>query len=472
MNIYTNPARPRSQSFWLLSVYLTFVFLVGGSSRADVQSLAILCPISVLAGGFALATVRQEQLNGRGWLLGLLALSALFTLVQVFQWPSWIWGILPGRELILEIDRSAGLPDLWRPLTLAPVSGWQSVVALCVPVTVILTGVQLEKRDLYYILYVMLGLGLISAILGFLQVVAGPSSSFYLYDKTSNGYAVGLYANRNHAAAEIAFLFPMLAVFALSAGHGHDEKSRKLIFAISTAIILVLMVLTTGSRTGTLLAAFGFVGAARLLSSTWRRRASPINQHITQECIIFASVAAIVLCVLGLAVFLSRAEAIDRLVSQSNIDDIRLAYWGTSLQHFWGYFPIGAGVGSFSEAFLVGEPINLLGNTYVNRAHNDWLETAVTLGFPGIGLLCIAAIAYSNRMIAAWRADGGIGQMAALIIGMLAIASITDYPLRTSSMTCTLAVASLWLDLAITSKSSRPYSKIANLSYDTAGKST
>lgn len=460
MNIYRNSIRPRSLSFWLLAVYLTFVFLVGGSSRTDAQSLAILCPISVLACGFALATVRREHLNGSGWLLGLLALSALLLLAQVFQLPSWIWGILPGRGLILEIDKGAELLDLWRPLTLTPINGWQSVVALCVPVTVFLTGVQLAKTDLYYVTYVILALGLISAILGLLQVIGGPTSSFYLYNKTSNGFAVGLYANRNHAAAQIAFLFPMLAVFVLSAGQNRDQKNRNWIFAIFTAILLVLMVLITGSRTGTFLAVIGFVGAGRLLSTAWGRRTSPVKQQLTQERFIIAGTAVIALFIAGLAVFLSRAEAIDRFVSQSNINDIRLVYWSISLQHFWGYFPIGAGVGSFSEAFLVGEPTNLLGNTYLNRVHNDWLETAVTLGFPGTVLLFIAVIVYFKRIIAAWHADGGVGQMAGLVIGMLAIASITDYPLRTSSMMCTLVVASLWLNLAITSKPSRPCSKI------------
>jgi O-antigen ligase len=152
-----------------------------------------------------------------------------------------------------------------------------------------------------------------------------------------------------------------------------------------------------------------------------------------------------------LTYFLSRAEAIERLFMKASGEDSRTDFWAVSVDLFWKYFPWGSGSGSFVEAYQIVEPARLLDATYLNRAHNDWVETAVTFGLPGVVALSVAAIAFGIRSYRLWRnADGSEravahGRLASVMIAMIAIASVSDYPLRTPTMMGLFAIFALWL---------------------------
>src|SRR3546814_18783044 len=70
--------------------------------------------------------------------------------------------------------------------------------------------------------------------LGLAQVIGPRDGPLYLYEITNNGSAVGLFANRNHQAALLACLFPMLAVYA-SIDHPSAERMR-LKFALCASV--------------------------------------------------------------------------------------------------------------------------------------------------------------------------------------------------------------------------------------------
>ncbi|MGC1469216.1 MAG: O-antigen ligase family protein [Sphingorhabdus sp.] len=369
--------------------------------------------------------------------------------------PHGIWSKLPGRQLVSEIDQVAGLGAMWRPITLTPANGWQALASLLPALAVFLVGIQLAREDLYRLLAVMIGLGLLSAVFGLLQVVGGYDGPLYLYDITSNGYAVGLFANRNHAATQFACIFPMLAVFATTLDNeSHLSRTRsKAIVAALVAAILVPLVLITGSRTGAVLALLGL--ASTILLYKGQRSRDQGGKHGKSPRIglgvglsIFALLALIVL-----SVVFARAASINRFMTQSNVDDVRFEYWQIAVEMFWKYFPLGSGVGSFAEAFQIDEPARLLANTYLNRAHNDWLETAVTFGIPGLAILLFAVLAYLKRARIAWFSNGRLSRsilyarMASISIGLIGLASVTDYPLRTPALLCFLVVLVLWLNL-------------------------
>jgi O-antigen ligase len=151
---------------------------------------------------------------------------------------------------------------------------------------------------------------------------------------------------------------------------------------------------------------------------------------------------------------LSRAEAIERLFAGASGEDSRTDFWVVSIDLIWKYFPWGSGSGSFVEAFQIVEPARLLDATYLNRAHNDWVETAVTFGLPGIVALAAAAITFAVRSYRLWRCSDGsrraiaYGRLASVMIAIIAIASATDYPLRTPTMMGVFAICILWLSEA------------------------
>lgn len=407
-----------------------------------------------MACAVALMTMHREHVYRSKWLLGGFAATAILALTHVIPMPPALWQSLPGRDELLEIEKLAGLKDVWRPLTLAPMNGWHALVSLFAPLAILLWGIQLNRDDRYRLLPLMIGLAALSGFIGLLQVIGDPQGSLYFYRITNNGSAVGLFANRNHAATLLACLLPMLAVYA-SAYEGSDgsQSSRKMI-AASIAIVLVPLILVTGSRSGLISAILGFGGAALLYG-----RSTPITTGSRKEARFkFNPVpllgGLVAVCLTFVTYYFSRAEAIDRFFGAASDADGRGDVWLVSLDLFWKYFPWGSGSGSFVEAFQIIEPANLLDATYLNRAHNDWLETAITFGLPGVLLLAIGLAAYLRQTFAIWfQMDGKhrsviFARMAGIAIAIIAIASISDYPLRTPIMMCVFAVLILWFAFA------------------------
>lgn len=437
--------------FWILSVFLVLVFLTGGASRTDVQSLILLGPASSVACALALLTLKRDDLArykvltfGAGGLL-------LLVVLHLVPLPPSIWQNLPGRHILAEIDQAANLGDRWRPLTITPMNGVYSAISLLTPLAVLLLGSQLTRVDLYKLLPLLLGLGALSGLCGILQVIGSPTGPLYFYAITNNGSAVGLFSNRNHAAVLLACMFPMLAAFASTAPGSANAQRMRQILAMAALIVTVPLLLVTGSRSGL------FVGLIGLLSATFLYK-KPLTGRTVRKGGIRWRVGPAPLLIgiavisLGLVtIVLSRAEAFNRVFAESAGEDSRAEFWALSLRIARHFMPWGSGIGSFVEAYQIFEPTNQLSELYVNHAHNDWIEIVLTMGAPGAMALLIGIAAIGRRSLRAWRQDDvdrqstKFAKTGSVIIAMLAIASVTDYPLRTPSMMSLFAVCLLWL---------------------------
>lgn len=426
------------------------LFATGGASRTDVQSLIILRPLSIIACALACMTLNRGHFAGRAWLLGWAGAIFLLALLHLVPLPPSILASLAGRQDVIDVEKLVGLSDIWRPLTLAPMNGWHALLSLFAPLAVLLLGVQLNRDDLFRLLPLVITLTALSGLLGLLQAIGDPQGSLYFYRITNNGSAVGLFANRNHAATLLACTFPMLAVYAATASGEADAVKIRQLVAAAIAIVLVPLLLVTGSRSGLVSAVLG-LGAAALLyrkPSDVRtgRRGKP---DPVKALPILGGIAVISLALL--TYFLSRAEAIERLFMEASGEDGRTDFWAVSIDLFWKYFPWGSGSGSFVEAYQIVEPTRLLDATYLNRAHNDWVETAVTFGLPGVLALAVALVTFGMCSYRLWRsADGNnrsvaFGRLASVMIAIIAIASASDYPLRTPIMMGLFAICALWL---------------------------
>ena len=382
-------------------------------------------------------------------MIGIAAMFGL-ALLHLIPLPPAIWHVLPGRQEIVLVDQLAGLKDVWRPLTLTPMNGAHALMSLFVPLAILLFGIQLSREDLYRLLPLLIGLAALSGLFGLLQAVGGGQGPFYFYRITNNGSAVGLFANRNHAATLLGCMFPMLAVFASSTRGRADEQYSRQLIAASIAIVLVPLILVTGSRSGLLMTAMGGVGAVLL----YRRPAANMATKRGKSKFPIGRMqllgGLVILCLGFLTIFFSRAEAISRLFSQGAAEEGRGEIWAAATEMFWKYFPMGSGSGSFVEAFQIIEPRGMLNSTYLNRAHNDLLEVAVTFGLPGLALLLVVVVYYLRRTHVLWRKmDAGrpsvlLARMAGIIMAMIFVASIFDYPLRTPNMMAVFAIMALW----------------------------
>jgi O-antigen ligase len=152
-----------------------------------------------------------------------------------------------------------------------------------------------------------------------------------------------------------------------------------------------------------------------------------------------------------LTILFGRAEAFSRIMAPDPLADARFGFWGTVFDLAWKYFPFGSGVGTFVETYQIDEPHQLLGPTYLNHAHNDWLEVWVTGGIAGLLLLGTATIAWLRASLNVWRASvkkergPNFGRLGSILLLMLALASFGDYPLRVPSIACLAVCFALWL---------------------------
>ena len=181
-----------SWPFWGLCAFLVLVFASGGGARADIHSLMVLRPVAAMLCAFGVWRLSRGHIQQYRFLFIFAAL--LFGLIglQLIPLPPAFWGALPGREIVTEIDRVAGLGNVWRPISMVPSGTWNALFSLLIPLAVLLLGVQLTRDQRFQLLPVLLILGLSSGAIGLLQVTSAADSPLYFYEITNNGWAVSV----------------------------------------------------------------------------------------------------------------------------------------------------------------------------------------------------------------------------------------------------------------------------------------
>ena len=359
--------------------------------------------------------------------------------------PFPIWTLLPGHGLIEQIDSAAGIKDAHRTIAINPVAGFDTLLWFFTPAAVLILGAQLNSKERDLLLPIIIGLVVLSGFIGLAQSLGSSSGSLYFYQVTNHGSPVGLFANRNHQAITLAMAFPMLIVFA-QRSVGQSNNVRRWI-AFSIGLFVVPLLLVTGSRAGVFAGIFGVAAAAVI----YRRPKSEATKNRTFSTQSWQTIFVFVI-ILGLGAvtnLFSRAAAIDRIFNDSE-QESRLAFWKPVAAMAQHYMPTGTGPGGFADSYRTIEPLSLLDFTYLNRAHNDWLEIFTEFGLIGATLM-FAVVSWVTALGIKAFIDHRKGQsdlyacLGFVIIVILCIGSITDYPLRTPSIAAVAVLAAIWL---------------------------
>lgn len=450
-----------SGPFVLAVALVVGVFLFGGSARSDSAGLVAIYPIAGLALSAGIAFAPAERLRRYRWLLVLTGASLLVTLLHLVPLPPVLWHALPERDLVVAIDSVVGANPVWRPLSLSPAGSRAALFALLVPAAALAIGIAIPTRLHRRLVLLVLGMGGLSAVLGMIQILSPASSGWYLHEVANRGLPVGLFANRNHQAAMLACLLPMLAWLASRSGGTTARRRVGAFLSGGAGISLIPLILICGSRAGVALALVGMAGAAWIIASApspdqVRARRSKARPRAT-----LLAVAGGALVMLVAAVSLDRGLALQRLQAQELDGEFRFSAW----RAIWGmagdYFPLGSGIGTFREVYRIGEPYDLLSRSYLNHAHNDVLELLLTGGLPAMVILFAAIMIYVGAVVRLSRLGGErakaqgeearvqLGRVGAVVIAILATGSIVDYPLRVPSLACLLMLAAMWLAAAL-----------------------
>jgi O-antigen ligase len=441
-----------SLRFWFLATFIVFVFAIGGASRADSIYLLVLRPVAVLVSAGALVALPKGALKPYKFLIGLGCAIAALPMLQLIPLPPGLSHMLPGHGLISDIDKVAGV-NAWRPISMVPTATRNAFFSLSIPLAALLLGVSVTPEEQRYTLPVVLVLGLASALIGLLQAIGTPNSPFYFHELSNDGSATGLFANRNHHAYFLACLFPMIG--ASAAIYARRPSARTTIFwiALVVAIAIIPFILITGSRSGLAVALVGM--AAGLTVNRLGTRSIRVlvkNRSGAKSYAAYFGVAAAAGVLVVLSIMFSRALSIERLMAPGQLDDLRFSLWGPTLRTTWTYFPFGSGMGSFVEVYQIQEAHDMLGLSYVNHAHNDWLEVLMTGGLWGGVIVAIAVAAWAKTSAKAWRNRGAdtihdvFARLGSIVLLLLAVGSLGDYPLRTPSIMVLAVIAALWMN--------------------------
>lgn len=433
---------------------ITLVFLVlcalgGGASRADVASLLYLNPGALLCLAALLVLPIPRDFHPVRIPLILLAAFALLMLIQIIPLPPGMWTALPGHERYEGAAAIMGVSQPWRPISLSPDLTLQSLTGLIFPLVALVAYASLPHEHRLMLLPILIGFALTSAVFGVVQVMSGSGPAF-LYDVTHEGSAVGFFANRNHQAALLAMAYPMLAIWTSMPHPDRSFRRVRLWVAGAIGLFLVPLLLITGSRAGLVLAVLSLV-AAYFLRDT-KLQQGRTSERLEKANRAFKWLFFIVPAVLvGLVILLGRDEAVRRFISPEYLfTEARISYLPLTTSIAWDFFPFGAGFGTFDPVFRGYEPHDRLSIQYFNHAHNDLIELAITGGLPALILLAvlvffIAATAWSAFRARATHRTDLCARLGAVMILLLFIASLVDYPLRTPLMSAIFALACAWL---------------------------
>jgi O-antigen ligase len=433
--------------FAILVIFLALVFLMGGGSRPDVVSLIVLRPVAAFFAIYAVLLITADQLRSVRTPLALLSALALLIVLQLMPLPPAWWAGLPDREVVRDLYAAIGQEERWFPLALSPARAVNSLFSLIVPLAALLLFAIQAPEQRPRLFLVVLVMTVVSVALGIMQLLGSPNGSLYLYRITNNGLPVGLFSNRNHQALLISIGI-LLSAFATGRALRRPRVNVAwVIGGFSLLLVFLPFLLIIGSRAGLVLGALMLLPSAFLIYQAARGRRGRSGRSAMSDPRFRAAAAAGLAAVMGVifaAIWFSRSLAFDRLIDQNVELDLRAQTLPVVLDLTARQFPFGAGFGSFDTIYRQVEPAHLLMPSYLNHAHNDWIQFLLEGGL-GALLLLIAALAWfghvSFRVLWTNRTQL-IPELfvCMIIVGVYALSSVVDYPLRTPSLMAVFAI--------------------------------
>lgn len=432
----------------VLLAFLVAIALLGGASRADVQSLVVMRPLAVLALGFAVWRLPLPDLRTARVPLALLLALIVWCALQLVPLPPHWWSALSGRGMFAAVYDRLSVTRPWHPISLYPALTLNSLLALLVPLAALLlaAGQPGDQRPL--LLKALILTGVMSALLGLFQILGPAGGPLYLYRVTNITSPVGLFSNRNHQAVFLAALIPLMSCYLLLPRPKGANQTLRLAACIGVAVFLLPLLIATGSRAGAIAMVLSVVLTAWLLPPV-TSRSVPIGPLRVDTRLL--AVIVVIMLVAALWFSSARTETFSRLAEQSLSNDLRFQTAGTSQQMIERFFPWGSGFGTFADVYQIFEPTHLMSESYLNHAHNDLLEVLLEGGLPAAALLLITI---GLLVVRVWRVvrlpltagQGGIYERtAAIVLTLFLFASVFDYPARVPLIASLCAIMTIWL---------------------------
>lgn len=423
--------------------------LLGGASAAGIWANAALQILAVLII-LPFAARSGPAVPGSRPLLVAAGLVLILVAIELVPLP---WGVVdrfPGRAPIVAGYRLLGLTPSWQHVSLDPDATIASALALLPFFAVAAATIHAARPSRDAAVTTLLAMIVIEIAFGALQLTGGGNHYFYAITNASS--AVGFFANANHMATLLLIGLPYVAAVGTRRSSS-TKRNREQRGWLSLALFLVIClgVLLNGSAAGLglLLPA---IGASYLI---YRRAAGrSIRWHIV---LLLVVVAVLILGFLMVGPF--HGQFLDQSLSEAD-PTTRRTSWAVTAQAAREYFPVGSGLGSFVPIYHLHEDLARVTTTFVNHAHNDYLELLLELGLAGLIGLVLFLAWFIRRAIVVWRSDEAdltLARAGSVAVGIVMLHSIVDYPLRTAAIASAfaLSVALLGAPVAVIRTSAR-----------------
>ena len=417
--------------------YLLACLLLGGSTQTVWLGLVLqLVALAILAWGVIEWQQRPlgKEVRQLLWFAGAMVVLLAIHLLPL---PPALWSALPGREPVADGLKLLGMQPGWQPLSLAPYDTITAGRALLPPLALLVAILWLRaytRTGLAVALLIgaVLGLGL-----GMLQTSgANASGRFYLQPEYDLNGASGFFANPNFMATLLLANLPFLAALLRSrlneSARSAQRRQAALVISVAGILLVLVGLLLNKSLAGIGLAIPVVLLSALIVVKPPKWLGVGIGAGALVACLAFVALLAVPLD--------GRLVDHDTAASLST----RQTFLTTGMAVARDYLPVGSGIGSFERVYRMKEnPQAIDPTTFVNHAHDDYLELLIETGIPGM-LLVVAFLGWFGMMcVRLWRAVGSdpFAVAGAITAGMIMVHSLVDFPLRTSAIAATFAMA-------------------------------
>jgi O-antigen ligase len=415
---------------------LASIVLGGGGAEAP-----LLNGLLEAAGALLLCMVTARHLTGRPlpptaiMPIALLIALLLLILAQLIPLPPAWWNGLPGRQATNAIVAVNGSSDTWLPLSLDPEASRRFAAALLLPTGIFVAAITTSHQGRLVLAGTVVTGALLSALLAAAQVASGLQAPLFPFGRAGAAVPTGLFANPNHQAQLMLAALVMSGVivhFAPDPPRRHRRGKPPFHPAWLLLPLFMAGVAITQSWAGLILL------PPALLAAVW------IGARRRSLARIFGWSAIAILAAAAVTAIFSGGPAEGMKLQLEYSAGGRITSFPDIIYTLRQYWPWGSGFGTFVPVFKANENLDLMGDYYLNHAHNELLELLIEGGLPMAILLAVGLIVMSVRLWRLATARGlpepvlALAGLAVLLLAMLH--SLVDYPLRMHSLAAVAAV--------------------------------
>jgi O-antigen ligase len=301
-----------------------------------------------------------------------------------------------------------------------------------------------EEQLRKWVMVTLIGFGFAYALFAIIQNLTSPGVLYWTVRPTFASTTYGSYVNKNHYAGLMEMLIPMPLV--VSTGSVLDGGAKRALL-IAAFILMSSTIFLSASRGGML--AFGVEIALFLLLLIYRR-VSPLA--------LVGYGLAVSVALVSLVVFTSTGQIASRF-QESGPDD-RWMIYGDSLKLFLDRPLVGWGLGTFTTVYPHVRSYHA--ETFVNAAHNDYLQLLVETGLPGLLLVLWFLVAVYRTGLAQSRRWERSWSRSLSVAAMIGCAGLLTHALLDFNMQITANAAFFLFLCGLAARQSDRRSKINN----------